>query len=68
MKKSIPIMKNCLSFVTKGEDNQDTDSIESKSLSCVCHYVMLENKEVFTNCKHYDKTAKLINLCWLLLI
>ena len=48
MKKSIPIMKNCLSFVTKGEDNQDTDSIESKSLSCVCHYVTLENKEVFT--------------------
>lgn len=67
MKKSIPIMKNS-PFVTKGEDSQDINSTENKSLSCICHYLMLENKEVSTNCKYYDKTAKLINLCQSLLI
>lgn len=29
VKKSIPTMKNSLSFVTKEKDNQDTDSIEN---------------------------------------
>lgn len=35
VKKSIPTMKNSLSFVTKEKDNQDTDSIESKSKLCL---------------------------------
>lgn len=33
--KSIPTMKNSLSFVIKEKDNQDTDSIESKSKLCL---------------------------------
>lgn len=59
MKKSIPVTKNSLSFATKGEDNQDTDSQKISLLSCICYYLMLENKEVFINCKYYDYDSKI---------
>lgn len=41
---------------------------EKMSLSSVCHNLRLENKEVFVNCKYYDKTTKLLNLQWSVLI
>lgn len=58
MNKSILTMKNSSSSVKK----------EKMSLSSVCHNLRLENKEVFVNCKYYDKTTKLLNLQWSVLI